>query len=100
MIAQTGALISMGVEGRVRRAQDFEHLRELARQIAQHADILRALSWEEEADVPGRDPGSEVDSVGLSAQATFQEPGEYLLRAVASDGSMFSYENLAITVNP
>ena len=34
------------------------------------------------------------------AQATFQEPGEYLLRAVASDGSMFSYENLAITVNP
>ena len=32
------------------------------------------------------------------AQATFQEPGEYLLRAVASDGSMFSYENLAVMV--
>ena len=34
------------------------------------------------------------------AEATFQEPGEYLLRVVASDGSMFSYENLAITVTP
>jgi hypothetical protein len=33
------------------------------------------------------------------ADVTFQEPGEYLLRAVASDGSMFSYENLAVTVN-
>ncbi len=32
------------------------------------------------------------------AEATFQEPGEYLLRAVASDGSLFSYENLAVTV--
>ena len=34
------------------------------------------------------------------AEATFQEPGDYLLRAVASDGSMFSYENLAVTVKP
>ena len=34
------------------------------------------------------------------AQATFDEPGEYLLRVVASDGSMFSYENLAVTVTP
>ncbi len=34
------------------------------------------------------------------AEATFHEPGDYVLRAVASDGSMFSYENLAITVNP
>ena len=32
------------------------------------------------------------------AEVTFGEPGEYLLRAVASDGSMFSYENLAVTV--
>ncbi len=32
------------------------------------------------------------------ARATFDEPGEYLLRVVASDGSMFSYENLAVTV--
>jgi len=34
------------------------------------------------------------------ADATFDEPGEYLLRVVASDGSMFSYENLAVTVTP
>ena len=34
------------------------------------------------------------------AEVTFQEPGDYLLRAVASDGSMFSYENLAVTVKP
>ncbi len=34
------------------------------------------------------------------AEATFHEPGDYVLRAVASDGSMFSYENLSITVNP
>ena len=32
------------------------------------------------------------------ADAVFDEPGEYLLRVVASDGSMFSYENLPITV--
>ena len=31
---------------------------------------------------------------------TFHETGDYLLRAVASDGSMFSYENLGITVTP
>ena len=34
------------------------------------------------------------------AEVTFQEPGDYFLRAIASDGSMFSYENLAVTVNP
>ena len=34
------------------------------------------------------------------AEVTFREPGDYLLRAVASDGSMFSYENLAVTVKP
>ena len=32
--------------------------------------------------------------------ATFQEPGEYVLRAVASDGSLFTYENLTVTVIP
>ena len=31
-------------------------------------------------------------------QVTFDEPGEYVLRAVARDGSMFSYENVAVTV--
>ena len=34
------------------------------------------------------------------AEATFEEPGEYVLRAVASDGAMFTYENLDITVTP
>jgi hypothetical protein len=32
------------------------------------------------------------------AQATFQEPGTYVLRAVASDGSLFTYENVTVTV--
>ena len=32
------------------------------------------------------------------ADAIFDEPGEYLLRVVASDGSMFSYENLTVLV--
>lgn len=31
-------------------------------------------------------------------QVTFQEPGTYILRAVASDGSLFTYENVAVTV--
>jgi len=32
------------------------------------------------------------------AQATFAEPGTYVLRAVASDGSVFTYENLTMNV--
>ncbi len=31
---------------------------------------------------------------------TFAQPGDYVLRAVASDGSHFSYENVTITVMP
>ena len=31
-------------------------------------------------------------------QVTFDEPGEYVLRAVARDGAMSSYENVAVTV--
>ena len=31
-------------------------------------------------------------------QVTFQEPGTYVLRAVASDGSLFTYENVTVTV--
>ena len=34
------------------------------------------------------------------ADATFTQPGDYVLRAVASDGSHFTYENVAITVMP
>ena len=30
---------------------------------------------------------------------TFGEPGTYVLRAVASDGSLFTYENVAVTVS-
>ena len=33
-----------------------------------------------------------------ATQATFSEPGTYVLRAVASDGSLFSYENVTVTV--
>jgi hypothetical protein len=33
-----------------------------------------------------------------SAQVRFDEPGEYVLRAVASDGSLFTYENVTVTV--
>ena len=33
-----------------------------------------------------------------SANVTFDTPGEYVLRGVASDGSMFSYQNINVTV--
>jgi hypothetical protein len=32
------------------------------------------------------------------SQVAFSEPGTYVLRAVASDGSLFSYENITVTV--
>ncbi len=32
------------------------------------------------------------------AQATFKEPGTYVLRAVASDGAVFTYDNVTVTV--
>ena len=35
-----------------------------------------------------------------TTQVTFQEPGNYILRAVASDGSLFTYQNVAVTVTP
>ena len=34
------------------------------------------------------------------AQASFGEPGEYVLRAVASDGSMFTYKDVTVSVAP
>ena len=34
------------------------------------------------------------------AQATFSQPGEYVLRGVASDGSMFTYKDVAVSVAP
>jgi hypothetical protein len=33
-----------------------------------------------------------------TVQATFQEPGTYVLRGVASDGSLFTYENVTVSV--
>jgi len=33
-----------------------------------------------------------------SAQVTFAEPGDYVLRAVASDGSIFTYDNVTVIV--
>jgi hypothetical protein len=33
-----------------------------------------------------------------TTSATFQEPGTYVLRAVASDGSLFTYDNVTVTV--
>jgi hypothetical protein len=35
-----------------------------------------------------------------TADAVFSEPGTYVLRGVASDGSMFTYENITVTVTP
>ena len=35
-----------------------------------------------------------------TADAVFSEPGTYVLRAVASDGSLFTYDNVTVTVSP
>ena len=32
--------------------------------------------------------------------ATFKEPGSYVLRAVASDGSLFTYDDVTVEVDP
>ena len=32
------------------------------------------------------------------AEVTFEEPGDYVLRAVASDGSRFTYADVMVTV--
>jgi hypothetical protein len=32
------------------------------------------------------------------SKATFNQPGEYVLRGIASDGSMFTYRNIYVTV--
>jgi hypothetical protein len=34
-----------------------------------------------------------------TAQATFAEPGTYVLRAVASDGAIFTYDNVTVTAS-
>ena len=35
-----------------------------------------------------------------SSDVVFNEPGTYVLRAVASDGSLFTYDNVTVTVTP
>jgi hypothetical protein len=35
-----------------------------------------------------------------TAAALFSEPGTYVLRAVASDGALFTYDNVTVTVTP
>jgi hypothetical protein len=35
-----------------------------------------------------------------SSEATFTEPGTYVLRAVASDGALFTYDDVTVTVKP
>lgn len=34
------------------------------------------------------------------AEAVFSQPGDYVLRAVASDGSLFTHRNVYVTVEP
>jgi len=52
-------------------------------------------AWSPPWVIPEPPPGND-----WITEATFSEPGEYTLRAVASDGSMFTYENLIVTVTP
>ena len=33
-------------------------------------------------------------------KVVFSEAGNYVLRAIASDGSMFTYQNVTVTVTP
>lgn len=52
-------------------------------------------AWSPPWFIPEPPPGND-----WITEVTFDEPGEYTLRGVASDGSMFSYENLIVTVTP
>lgn len=51
--------------------------------------------WSPPWFIPEPPPGND-----WITEVTFDEPGEYTLRGVASDGSMFSYQNLIVTVTP
>lgn len=52
-------------------------------------------AWSPPWFIPEPPPGN-----NWITEVTFEEPGEYTLRGVASDGSIFSYENLIVTVTP
>ena len=49
--------------------------------------------WSPPYFIPEAPPGGK-----WVAQATFKEPGTYVLRAVASDGAVFTYDNVTVTV--
>lgn len=51
--------------------------------------------WSPPWVIPEPPPGNE-----WITEVTFDEPGEYTLRGIASDGSMFSYQNVRVTVTP
>jgi hypothetical protein len=51
--------------------------------------------WSPPYIIPEPPPGNR-----WTARATFAQPGTYVLRGVASDGSLFTYQNLTVTVNP
>jgi len=51
--------------------------------------------WSPPWIIPEPPPGNRWVS-----QVTFTQPGTYTLRGVASDGGMFTYENITVTVNP
>lgn len=49
--------------------------------------------WSPPYDIPEAPPEGK-----WVVQVTFQEPGTYVLRAVASDGSLFTYDNVTVSV--
>ena len=51
--------------------------------------------WSPPFFIPEPPPGGR-----WTAQATFSAPGSFVLRGVASDGSLFTYENVTVTVTP
>lgn len=51
--------------------------------------------WSPPWGIPEPPPGGR-----WTATATFDEPGSYLLRGIASDGALFTYENVVVTVTP
>jgi hypothetical protein len=51
--------------------------------------------WSPPYIIPEPPPGNR-----WTAQATFSQPGTYVLRGVASDGSLFTHQNVTVTVTP
>ena len=51
--------------------------------------------WSPPFFIPEPPPGGR-----WTARATFSAPGTFVLRGVASDGSLFTYENVTVTVTP